>query len=88
MYSIPIISNANTYNWILPAGANGNSSTNNIIVNFGATSISGNITVNGVHHQSSSQLIMYPKLRQSQKVAMFYILMRRPEINGMILTGQ
>ena len=44
-YSIPESSNATSYIWTLPAGATGSSSTNSIIVNYGNTAISGNITV-------------------------------------------
>ena len=46
-YTVPIITNATSYTWTLPTGATGNSTTNSITVNYGAYSVSGNITVNG-----------------------------------------
>jgi sugar lactone lactonase YvrE len=49
VYSVPAIANATTYEWILPNGAIGTSSTNSISVNFGLAAVSGNITVAGVN---------------------------------------
>jgi hypothetical protein len=49
-YSVPSITNATSYIWNLPFGATGTSTTNNIIVNYPKTAISGNITVKG-HNQ-------------------------------------
>ena len=49
LYTVPEIANATTYSWTLPSGATGTSSTNSIIVNFGASAISGNITVKGIN---------------------------------------
>jgi hypothetical protein len=46
-YKVTTITDATTYIWTLPAGATGKSSTNNITVSFGNTSISGNIKVKG-----------------------------------------
>ncbi len=46
-YSTPVISNAETYNWTLPNGASGSSSSNIINVNYGPAAISGNISVKG-----------------------------------------
>ncbi len=46
-YIIPIIDNATTYVWTLPAGATGTSTTNSIAVSYGTSAVSGNITVNG-----------------------------------------
>ena len=46
-YSVPVITNANSYEWTLPAGATGTSSTNSITINYGASAISGSITVKG-----------------------------------------
>ncbi len=48
-YSLPIISNTTSYIWTLPSGATGSSSTNSIIVNYGTSAISGNITVKGLN---------------------------------------
>ncbi len=45
-YTLPVVPNATSYNWLLPNGAIGSSSTNNIIVNFDTSAISGNIIVN------------------------------------------
>ena len=47
IYSISPISNATSYIWTLPTGATGTSSTYSITVSYGATALSGNITVNG-----------------------------------------
>jgi hypothetical protein len=46
-YSVPTIANATSYLWTLPAGATGTSATNSITVNYGTSSVSGNITVKG-----------------------------------------
>ncbi|MCL6103532.1 MAG: T9SS type A sorting domain-containing protein [Bacteroidetes bacterium] len=46
-YTVSTIANATSYVWILPPGATGSSSSNNINVNFGASAVSGNITVKG-----------------------------------------
>ncbi len=51
IYTVPVIANASTYNWILPAGAtitNG-ATTNTITVSFSAVAVSGNITVQGIN---------------------------------------
>lgn len=47
IYTVPAIANATTYVWSLPSGATGSSSTNSITVNYGASAVSGNITVKG-----------------------------------------
>ncbi len=49
VYYLPAIANATSYMWTLPIGANGNSSTNTIHVNYGTSSISGEILVNGIN---------------------------------------
>ncbi|MFZ4412597.1 MAG: T9SS type A sorting domain-containing protein [Bacteroidales bacterium] len=46
-YTVPTITNATSYVWTLPSGASGSSSTSTITVNYGATAVSGNITVKG-----------------------------------------
>ena len=46
-YIVSPIANATSYNWTLPVGATGTSSTNTIIIDFGSNALSGNITVNG-----------------------------------------
>src|ERR1035437_2750803 len=48
-YTVPAISNATSYVWTLPQGATGTSTTNNIIVDYGNSAVSGNITVNGIN---------------------------------------
>jgi len=48
IYSVPIIPNASSYNWILPNGAAGTSITDSITIDFSNSSASGNISVNGV----------------------------------------
>jgi len=49
-YTVPSIENALNYYWTLPNGATGSSLTNSIIVNFGTSAVSGNITVVGVNY--------------------------------------
>lgn len=44
-YSLPVVSNANTYNWTLPAGATGSSTSNSITVNFSSNYNGGFICV-------------------------------------------
>ncbi len=46
-YTVPTITNATSYVWILPASATGTSNTNSITVNYSASATSGNITVKG-----------------------------------------
>ncbi|NVN95792.1 MAG: T9SS type A sorting domain-containing protein, partial [Bacteroidetes bacterium] len=46
-YTVPAISYATSYVWILPTGANGTSSANSITVNYGTSAVSGSITVKG-----------------------------------------
>jgi uncharacterized protein (TIGR02145 family) len=46
-YSVPGITNATDYKWTLPSGATGSSTTNSILVNYGSSAVSGNITVKG-----------------------------------------
>ncbi|MFZ4399437.1 MAG: T9SS type A sorting domain-containing protein [Bacteroidales bacterium] len=46
-YNVPSVSNASSYIWTLPVGASGSSTSNSIIVNYGSSAISGNITVKG-----------------------------------------
>jgi hypothetical protein len=48
-YTLPSIANATSYIWTLPAGATGTSNTNSINVNYGASSVSGNISVKGLN---------------------------------------
>ena len=46
-YTVPTIANATSYIWTLPIGATGESTTNSIVVNYGASAVSGNITLKG-----------------------------------------
>jgi hypothetical protein len=50
-YTVPVIANATGYAWTLPAGATigSGSNTNSIMVDFGATAVSGIITVLGTN---------------------------------------
>jgi len=48
-YTVPAIANATSYIWNLPSGASGTSTTNSITVNYGISSVSGNITVRGTN---------------------------------------
>ncbi len=49
VYTVPVIDNATSYNWNLPPGASGSSTTNSITVNFNNSATSGNISVRGVN---------------------------------------
>jgi hypothetical protein len=50
-YSIASLNNTTSYNWTVPAGATivSGSGTNSITVDFGTSSVSGNVSVNGVN---------------------------------------
>jgi hypothetical protein len=48
-YNVPAITNATSYIWSLPNGATGSSATNNISVDYGLTSVSGNVSVKGTN---------------------------------------
>ena len=50
-YSVPAIANATGYTWTVPAGAtiSSGANTNSILVDFGSSAVSGNITVLGVN---------------------------------------
>jgi DhnA family fructose-bisphosphate aldolase class Ia len=47
IYSVPVVPFATSYNWILPAGVTGTSTTNVISLSFPGNAISGNISVRG-----------------------------------------
>lgn len=49
VYSIPATPKASSYNWTLPNGTTGTSTTNSITVNFGSSAVSGNISVKGIN---------------------------------------
>jgi hypothetical protein len=49
IYTVPPIRNATSYDWTLPSGATGSSTTNIITVNFNSSAISGDITVKGTN---------------------------------------
>ena len=44
-YTVPAVENALTYEWSLPNGATGSSTTNSITVDYSTTAVSGNISV-------------------------------------------
>lgn len=46
-YTVAAIADAESYNWTLPSGATGTSTTNSIQVDFGISAVSGDITVSG-----------------------------------------
>jgi hypothetical protein len=48
-YSVPVIANATSYEWTLPSGVTGNSSTNTISVSYSNTAISASIFVRGTN---------------------------------------
>jgi hypothetical protein len=47
VYTVPAISGATSYNWTLPTGVTGTSTTNTISLNYGSGSASGNLKVKG-----------------------------------------
>ena len=49
VYTVPAITNATSYVWTLPNGTTGTSSTDSILVIYGNTAVSGNITVKGTN---------------------------------------
>jgi len=59
LYTIPSMPNAISYNWFLPAGATGSSNTNSILVNFGNSAVSGEVSVKGVNDCSESTYSVY-----------------------------
>ncbi|HZY82114.1 MAG TPA: DUF6443 domain-containing protein [Cyclobacteriaceae bacterium] len=61
-YSVPAINNATGYNWVLPSGATiaSGSNTRNITVNFSASAVSGNITVNGTSCTGNGATSTFP----------------------------
>ncbi|MBL7916236.1 MAG: M4 family metallopeptidase [Bacteroidia bacterium] len=66
-YSVDPIPGAISYNWTLPAGATGSSTTNTITVAFGSTYVTGNICVSVTNTcgQSSSTCFQVPYLMQA-----------------------
>lgn len=44
-YSIPLVANASDYVWTLPNGATGTNTTNNIVLDYSASAVSGQLTV-------------------------------------------
>jgi hypothetical protein len=46
-YTVPAINNATSYQWTLPAGASGSSTTNSITLNYASFAVSGNLKVKG-----------------------------------------
>jgi hypothetical protein len=50
IYSVPLIDNAFSYIWTLPAGATGTSETNSILINYSLTAVSGSIKVKGLNN--------------------------------------
>lgn len=46
-YTVPAIPNATSYDWTIPSGATGTSTTNSITVDYGSSAVSGDIIVKG-----------------------------------------
>lgn len=59
-YSVAGISGALSYVWTLPIGATGTSTTNSITVNYGISSVSGNITVKGINACCDGDISILP----------------------------
>ncbi|MEI6140751.1 MAG: T9SS type A sorting domain-containing protein, partial [Mariniphaga sp.] len=70
-YTVATITNATSYLWDLPTGATGTSATNSITINYGATAISGNISVKGQNScgygQASNLAVNVNRLNSSEK---------------------
>jgi len=49
VYTVPSIQYAYSYEWTLPTGVTGTSTTNSITVSYGLSSVSGDITVKGIN---------------------------------------
>ncbi len=73
LFQIEPILNANEYLWILPNGVQGNSSTNEILLNFGSDAQSGEIIVRGINDcgdgESSS---LYIEIYQKPETPQIY----------------
>jgi len=76
IYTVPTIANATSYIWTLPSGATGTSNKNSIVVNFGSSAISGNITVKGTNSSGNGAASIFT-----------VIVSTLPAIAG-IITGQ
>jgi hypothetical protein len=48
-YTVPPIANALSYQWTLPGGASGSSTTNQIVVDYGTNAVSGPLTAEGIN---------------------------------------
>lgn len=48
-YSVPDVAGAVSYLWTLPTGATGTSTSNTIVVNYGLSAVSGDVTVKGTN---------------------------------------
>ncbi len=59
-YMIPPVYQASSYQWTLPPGASGTSTTNEITVYFDTVSISGNITVKGLNKYGYGGTVTLP----------------------------
>ena len=55
-YSVKPIEKADSYEWTLPAGANGSSFTNTIMVEFSKSAKSGNVIVRGVNSYGKGEV--------------------------------
>lgn len=62
IYSIPLIGNATSYTWTVPAGVNitAGNTTNSITVDYSSASVSGDITVKGVNSCGQSAATTLP----------------------------
>ena len=56
VYTVPSISGATSYNWTLPTGATGNSSTNSINVNFSNLATSGTLKIKVLNSCNDSSI--------------------------------
>ena len=56
-YSVPAVVNALSYEWTLPTGATGTSTSNSIIVDYANTAVSGNITVKAKNDCGETQTV-------------------------------
>jgi len=65
IYTVAAINNATSYNWVLPTGATGLSTTNSITVNYSKSAVSGNITVKG-HNDCGDGIVSYTMVTVNQ----------------------
>lgn len=59
-YTVPEITHAESYSWVLPNGASGVSLTNSITVDYGLASVSGDLSVKGMNNYGEGAAFVLP----------------------------